>query len=275
MSQTVLYEFQKINTNTDTVLAIVTLNRPEKANALNEEMIESFQVVLDKIQQEKNCRLMLLKGNGSHFCSGADLGWMKKSASLSYEENIRDAEGLSKVFEKLADLPFPTLALAKGSTAGGGLGLLAACDLVVAEEKANFSLKEVRVGLLPAIILPYLVSKMQHACLHRFGLTAEVFSAQEALQYGLITHVCKDRDIDPTLQNIMNLLLQGAPNAQAKYKNLLKTLIHSKGSKMHFTCVEAIAKARCGEEGQKGLASILSKTQAEWVESLPKDWKLP
>jgi methylglutaconyl-CoA hydratase len=274
MSQSVVYEFHKIDPKRDYEYAVVTLNRPDKANALNAEMITRLYEAFCVVRDRTHCRFMILRGNGKHFCSGADLTWMKQAAQLSYEENLRDAEELAKVFNSLMDLNIPTLVVVKGSTAGGGLGLVACCDFAIASEDCTFSLKEVRVGLLPAIILPFLIDKIQYGALVGFGVSADTISAQEAYRVGLVSHFCSENNISKQVKDILETLLLGSPQAQIQFKRLLKTLQRSSSPKMQLTCVEAIAKARTSEEGQRGLAAVLSKTQADWVQKLPEDWML-
>lgn len=274
MNETVLFEFQKIDSHHDFELAIVSLNRPDKANALNDEMIEGLHHAFETARNRKTCRALILRGKGKNFCSGADLSWMKKSAKLSYEENILDAEKLGKVFERLHELPFPTLALVQGSSAGGGLGLIACCDLAIALDDASFSLKEVRVGLLPAMILPYLLAKMDRSALTRLGITAETFSAKEALHIGLISMTSSAKESEKVLRKTMQDILEGAPGAQGEFKSLMRTLSREKFPKMQLTCVEAIAKARVGEEGQNGLGAVLTKTKPYWAQKLSDDWTL-
>jgi methylglutaconyl-CoA hydratase len=272
MNDPVLIEFQKIDSHHDFELALVSLNRPDKANALNEEMISGLNRAFESAKSRKSCRALILRANGKNFCSGADLAWMKKASTLSYEDNILDAEQLGKVFERLSELPFPTLALVQGSSAGGGLGLVACCDVAIAIDDASFSLKEVRVGLLPAMILPYLLGKMERSALLRLGLTAEVFSAREALRTGLVSMVCSESELSGLVRETMQKVLEGAPKAQGEFKLLLRTLNREKSPKMQLSCIEAIAKARAGEEGQKGLAAVLAKTKPYWAQKLSDDW---
>lgn len=274
MSSNVICEFQKIDSKQEFELGVITLNRPDKANALNEDMIKELHHALDLVKERKTCRLLILRGEGKHFCSGADLSWMKKSASMSYQDNILDAEHLAKVFEKLFEIPVVSLAIVQGASAGGGLGLMACCDLSIAVEDANFSLKEVRVGLLPAMILPYLMYRMDRTALTRLGLTGEIFSAEEAFRNGLITKLCSSHELSNVLRDMVQHLLEGGPNAQREFKTLLRTLSREKTPKMQLTCIEAIAKARTSDEGQKGLSAVLAKGKPFWAQKLSDDWNL-
>ncbi len=271
MNTSVLLEFQKIEARQDYEIALITLNRPDKANALNEDMIHDLLDNFESVKKRSTCRLLILRGNGKHFCSGADLHWMKASAKMSYEENISDAQNLAKVFEALAEIPFPTIAVIHGNTAGGGLGLIACCDIGIASIESSFSLKEVRVGLLPAMIVPYLLDKIGRSSLVHFGLTAEAFSCEEALRVGLVNKIASQEQFSHVVREVVQEILKGGPQAQKEFKHLLRAF---KNPRMQLTCTEAIAKARTGEEGQKGLSAILNKTKPYWVQTLPDDWAL-
>lgn len=273
MKDFVHLHFEKIDSQQDYEIAHLSLKRPEKANALNEEMILSLQQKLSTVNSRKTCRLCILKAEGKHFSAGADLNWMKKSATMSYEENLKDAEALAKVFELLANLPMVTLACVHGSSAGGALGLIACCDMVLSTETAKFSLKEVRVGLLPAMILPYLLKKTPLSFLLNQGLTGDTFEAEEALRAGLVTQICKEENFSKNLRKHIDKILLGSPEAQSRFKTLVKVLNEDMPLKMQWTCIEAIAKARTSTEGQKGLEATLRKDRPFWVQQLSEHWE--
>ncbi len=258
------FKIQRMSKN-DTV-AFLGLNRPDKANALSDEMLLELDQVLIQVGKEKNCRGLFLFGHGKHFCAGADLEWMKKSAKLNYEENKLDAEKLFQVLEKISNLDFITVCLLQGSVYGGALGLATVCDIVVAEEKTKFCLSELKLGLLPAMILPFLRQRINHGHLKALSLLAQPFDEIFAKDIGLVSFIIKENDRKNFIKKMMGSILQLSPNGIQLFKNLWKQLdctpSHSLAER-NF-CVEAIAKARTSEEGQKGLQAFFDKKNPPW-----------
>ncbi len=277
MSDCIIYEFQKIEAEREWEIAWVTLNRPEKANALNEDMIQGLHDAMHAVENRKHCRLLILGSRGKNFCAGADLNWMRRSAELSYDENVKDAEQLGSLLERLRNLKTPSLALVQGHAAGGALGLLACCDLVLVSEDAHFSLREVRVGLLPAMILPYLMQKMAPSALRRFGLTGESFDAREAHRIGLVSKLSSPQAFSKATRDTIQALLDGAPGAQSAFKELHDRLgpDPTNWDKARQLCVQTIARTRTSEEGQRGLSAFLKQEKPHWVQRLPENWMLP
>lgn len=253
-------------------IASLVLCRSEQSNAFSEQMLEEITSHAATVAKRSDCRALVVSGAGRHFSAGADLTWMQKSAKLSYEENIDDAKKLSTMFEAIANLSIPTIAVAKGAVFGGGVGLVAVCAYAIAHTDTKFCLSETRLGLLPAVILPYLARKMQVGPLRRLALTARTFTASEALQYGLIEVIATD-DLDETLREDLKHLLACGPEAQKAFLQLL-VLLKGNGLAQCDETVHAIATARTSQEGQTGLAGFFAKTPAPWVVKYPDDLSL-
>ena len=254
-------------------IAVLTLSRPEVANAMSEALITELTEHLRAVAQQPDCRALVLRGRGKHFCAGADLAWMQAAATLDYAGNVKDAELLTTLFEFLANLPVPTVALVHGSAFGGAVGLAAACDVVLATEQAKFCLSEVKLGLIPAVILPYLVRKVQLGALRHWSLSGRIVSAAEALEAGLVQRVVDSAGVDLALREELNSLLLAAPEAQQAVKTLLNEVIAA-GAKQGPYTVAAIAKARVSKSGREGLAAFFAKKPPPWAATLDPAWRL-
>lgn len=254
-------------------VALLALNRPDAANAFNDAVIKEAVAALAAVRVRPGCRALILRGNGKHFSAGADLAWMKASANLSREDNERDAHGLIELFESLATLPLPTIGLVHGSAFGGAVGLTACCDIAIATRSARFCLSEIRLGLMPAVIVPYLARKMRPGDLRRLALTARPFGADEALAAGLVQQVVLDDELAKAAQSELELLLQGAPEAQAELKQLLQHVVQD-SLKQGAHTARGIAKLRAGPTGQAGLSAFFDKKPAPWAVKLGPDWSL-
>ncbi|MCX6124494.1 MAG: enoyl-CoA hydratase-related protein, partial [Proteobacteria bacterium] len=178
-------EFHAVRDGSTDSLAILILNRPSHANSFSAQMMEEITFHLETVGRREDCRCLLITGAGKHVSGGADLSWMQASAKLSYNENIKDAARLTSMFESVYHLQMPTVAAIRGAVYGGALGLIACCDFAVAHDQARFCLSEAKLGLLPAVIMPYLARKMRLGQLRRHSLTGRIFSALEAQQFGL------------------------------------------------------------------------------------------
>jgi methylglutaconyl-CoA hydratase len=254
-------------------VALLALDRPGAANAFNDAVIKELVAALAVVRARPGCRALILRGKGKHFSAGADLGWMKASAKLSFEDNRRDAEGLIELFESLATLPLPTIALVHGSAFGGAVGLTACCDIAIAAQSARFCLSEIRLGLMPAVIVPYLARRMRPGDLRRLALTARPFGADEALAAGLVQRVVGDDELEAAARAELELLLQGAPEAQTDLKILLQRVVEE-GLRQGPHTAEAIAKLRAGPTGQAGLSAFFDKKPAPWAVKLAAEWSL-
>ncbi len=262
--------YEKVSEREDTV-AFITLNRPECANALSFKMIENFSSFLKEIKEKKECRALVLRASGKHFSAGADLGWMKASKEMTREENYKDSLALSTLFERIYHLRVPTIAVVKGSSYGGALGLVAACDSVIATNEAQFCLSEVKMGLAPAVIYPYLARKIQLGVLKRLALTAEVFGTEYAQKIGLVNFSIPSHELSAKLKSELSLFLACAPHAQEEIKILHHKVI-TNSFKQSYDTVELISGLRVGEEAQHGLSSFFEKKKPLWALKLREDW---
>ncbi len=254
-------------------IATLVLNRPDVANAFSGELLSQISSLLQAVAQDKSVRLLLLQGSGKHFSAGADLHWMKAAAQLDFAGNLAEAEKLTVMFEALARLGIPTLALSKGAAFGGAVGLLAACDYVIAVEQSKFCLSETKIGLIPAVILPYLARKIQPAALHRLVLTARVVTAEEAQAVGLVQAVVKPSEAEDYLRQELELLLSASPEAQTSYKKLYQDL-STEGWQQGPETAHAIATIRASTLGQQGLQSFFQKSPAPWMRKIPATARL-
>lgn len=244
--------------------SILTLTHAEKHNALTPEMISELSESFDRMNQSNAIRALLIKGEGKSFCAGADLNWMKNSITFSEQENINDALKLAAMLEKLYQLPFPTVALAQGATYGGGIGLLACCDIVFANAQAEFCFSEVKLGIAPAVISPFVLKAIGARHAKRFCLSAEKFSAQTAKAINLVHDILDGNDDEQCLQFMQNLS-QNGPQSMKMTKSLLNTLDQSVNiADTKTRTAQIIAKLRVSDEGQEGMKAFLEKRPANW-----------
>lgn len=245
----------------------VTMNRPDIHNAFDDALIALLTKTLKELGNDPAVRAVILTGEGKSFSAGADLNWMRRMAKYSEEENYHDAMALAELMSTLNSLPKPTIARVNGSVFGGGVGLVACCDIALTVEDAQFCLSEVRLGLIPAVISPYVVSAMGARMARRYFLTAERFSAQDAYRLGLVHEVAPANQIDAKLRAMVDLLLQCGPIALQEAKDLIESVANrpATGSVVADTA-ERIAHLRVSREGQEGLAAFLEKRKPEWIQ---------
>jgi methylglutaconyl-CoA hydratase len=243
----------------------LVLHRPHVHNALNPELVEALRSAVQAAGEDPTVRYVVLSGEGPSFCAGADLEWMRSAAGAPEEENRQDAARVFRTLEALATCPKPVVARVHGAVVGGGVGLVAACDLAVAHPDATFRLSEVRLGLLPAMILPFLLRKVHRGALPWAVLTAARVSAREALDLGLVQAVSEDPDgvVDAWGED----LVAGGPTALAEAKRLLHVLPQLAWDQAREAAVDAIARARAGPEGQAGMRAFLEKRKPPWLDA--------
>jgi methylglutaconyl-CoA hydratase len=247
-------------------VATVTLNRPEVHNAFDDALIAELTAVLKKLESDAAVRLVVLTGNGKSFSAGADLGWMKRMAAYSEAENLRDARGLATLMRTLDGIAKPTIALVQGPAYAGGVGLVACCDIAISVDTANFALTETRLGLIPAVIGPYVVAAIGARAARRYCLTAERFDAAEALRLGLVHQVVPMGELAATGEKLVATLLACAPNALGEAKSLVRRVAHGPiDDAMVDETATRIARIRIGAEGREGIASFLEKRKPAWV----------
>ena len=247
-------------------VATLTLNRPDKHNAFDDSTIATLITSLEEIAKNKDTRVMILKANGKSFSAGADLDWMKRMASYSYEENLRDANALANLLKILNFLPIPTIARVHGAAMGGGVGLVACCDIAVASFNASFAFTEVKLGLIPATISPYVVRAIGNRAARRYFLTGERFDAETALTLGLVSEVVEQEQLDNKINELITAMLKCGPEAVKAAKALVfEVAEQTLNNDLIQTTSEHIANIRSSAEGQEGLAAFLEKRQPHWI----------
>jgi methylglutaconyl-CoA hydratase len=247
-------------------VATVTLDRPEVRNAFNDEVIAEMTAVFTELGARPEVRCIVLAASGTAFCAGADLNWMKRMAGYSRDENLADATALARMLEVIYTCPKPTIAKVQGDVYAGGLGLVATCDIAVAADTAHFCVSEVRIGLIPATISPYLVRAMGARASHRWFLTAERFNAAQALHCGLVHEAVPASDLDACVANLARALVQVGPEAARACKTLLHDVA---GREMNASLLqdtaERIADIRVTPEGREGIGAFLDKRKPNWL----------
>jgi methylglutaconyl-CoA hydratase len=252
-------------TVTDKV-ATITLNRPQLRNAFNETAIEDITMAFDEVNQDADVRAIVLAANGPAFCAGADLNWMKKMAGYSFEENEADALRLADMLRTIYFSPKPTVTRVQGDCYAGGLGLVAACDIVVVAEGVNFCLSEVKLGLIPATISPYVIKAMGDQAARRYFLTAERFDAMEARRLGLAHEVVAAEALDATVAAITAALVNNSPNAVREAKKLVRDIAGLPiDDPLLADTAGRIAAIRASGEGKEGVAAFLEKRKPAWL----------
>ena len=259
--------YQNILTEIDAGVGIVTLNRPERHNAFDDTMIAELAEIMFSMTNDPAVRVVVISSTGKSFCAGADLNWMQRAAGFSLEENRNDAGELAEMLRRIADCPKPVIARVQGAAYGGGVGVIAACDMAVATAESRFALTEVKLGLIPAVISPHVLAAIGERYARRYMLTAEAFSAAEAYRIGLIQELVADAaGLDAVVGEWVATLLKNGPQAMAACKTLIRTIAGQPYSHnaIDYT-VESIARIRSSPEGQEGLAAFLEKRKPDWV----------
>jgi methylglutaconyl-CoA hydratase len=260
-------------TNYDTValsidgrIARVTLNRPEIHNAFNEVMIAELLEVFQKLKNDEKLRVVILSGEGKSFCAGADIHWMKKMKNYTYQENFEDALALANLMYEMFSFPKPLVGRINGAAIGGGTGLVSVCDIVVAAEDAKFSFSEVKIGLVPACISPYILNRVGFTKANILFLTGERFDAHRALDVGLVEEVVPLSILDRRVDRLAEELISSGPQALATAKKLLRDIPQMAMEEKRRHSAEVLAKLRISDEGQEGLAAFLEKRKPRWAE---------
>lgn len=247
-------------------VAWVTLDRPEVRNAFNDEAIVELTAVFRALDADAGVRVVVLAANGVAFCAGADLNWMRRMADYTREQNLADAAALAEMLGTIATCTKPVIARVQGDCVAGGLGLVAACDMAVAVEGAQFCLSEVKLGLVPATISPYVVRALGARAAQRYMLTAERFDAATAQRLGFVQEVVPAPQLDTALQALVDALLAASPQALAQCKRLLADVIDQPlDATLIARTVDYIADARASDDGKHGVQSFLAKSKPRWL----------
>jgi methylglutaconyl-CoA hydratase len=247
-------------------ISTVTLNRPEVRNAFNDEVITELTAVFLELGQREEVRCIVLAAKGSAFCAGADLNWMKRMADYTRDENLADAGALAEMLRVVYHCPKPTIAKVQGDVYAGGTGLVAACDMAVSSDAAGYCLSEVKLGLIPATISPYVARAMGARAAHRYFLTAERFDAAEALRIGFVHAVVTAAELDGKVAELAKALVNAGPEAVKLCKKLVQDVAGQDitPSLIRMT-VEGIADIRVSPEGREGVQSFLQKRKPNWL----------
>ena len=251
----------------DGPIGIVTINNPERHNAFDDVLIADLTSAFRSHDANSDVRIVILSAIGKSFSAGADLNWMKRMSTYSEEENFRDAMALGDLMRTLHRLSKPTIARVQGAAYGGGVGLVACCDIAVGTHNAAFSLSEVKLGLIPAVISPYVIAAIGERAAHRYFLTAERFDAGEAFRLGLLHElVASDDDMDEKINDICDALMQGGPCAHFEAKSLIAAISNRPIDDAVITeTAKRIARVRASAEGKEGLSAFLEKRKARWI----------
>ena len=250
----------------DRGVASLILNRPEVHNAFDDLLIGRLSEALEKLSDDDRVRIVKILGRGRSFSAGADLNWMRRMAEYSPEENYQDASKVARMFQLLADFPRPTLAIVHGNAFGGGIGLIACCDIALAGADAQFSLSEVKLGLIPATISPFVIDAIGTRHARRLFLSAERFNADAAMRFGLIHEVYPAELLDDCVESFVTQLLGNGPRAMIASKELVSAVAHRPIDENVLADVaKRIARQRASEEGREGVAAFLEKRPPAWM----------
>jgi methylglutaconyl-CoA hydratase len=246
-------------------VATVTLNRPDKHNAFDDTIIAELRESFDTLSKREDVRVVVLASEGKSFSAGADLGWMKRMAEYDFDHNLRDAELLAEMLQALHQLPQPTIARVQGAAFGGAVGLVSCCDMAVGSQWANFCLSEVKIGLIPATISPYVIKAIGERASRRYFTSAERFNADEAHRIGLLSDVVDENKLDEAVDALVDTLLANGPIAVRAAKDLIAYVAGREigPDVIKYSC-ERIAHIRVSAEGQEGLGAFLSKRSPNW-----------
>lgn len=246
--------------------ATITLARAELHNAFNEVVIEELTAAFREVDADDSVRLVVLAGEGKSFCAGADIHWMKRMVDYTFEENVSDANLMADMLRAVRECSKPVVARVHGAAIGGGVGLVSACDMAVAVSSAVFSLSEVRLGILPAVISPYVLEKIGPGAARRYAVTAERFDGAEAKRIGLISDTVETpEELDPWIARVAKAVMDNGPQAVAACKRVLSDVAGVLWDDVQSLTTRRIAELRVSDEGQDGLKAFLDKRKPGWV----------
>jgi methylglutaconyl-CoA hydratase len=243
----------------------ITLNRPEKHNAFDDHMVAQLTTVFEQTMDNPKARVLVLAAEGKTFSAGADLHWMKHMGECNYEENLNDAEGLANMLKILNEMSLPTIARVQGPAFGGALGLISCCDIAIAVTNASFSFSEVKIGLTPATISPYIIEAIGSRATRRYFITGERLEAKQAVKLGLINEAVEETQLDNTIAKLIATILKNSPAAMCASKQLVQDINHRPiNDALIKETYECIARIRLTKEGQEGLSAFLEKRKPNW-----------
>ncbi len=264
-------DFSTISYDFKDRVAWVFLNRPQVHNAFNSTMISELLRVFRAVKEDDRLRVAVLTGIGKSFCAGADLNWMREVVNYSFEQNLEESRQIADLHELIYTLPKPTVAMVNGTAIGGGTGFLSACDIAVAAEEAKFGLSEVKLGLVPAAISPYVVRKIGESHARRYFLTGTRICASRACEIGLVNEVVSLDELEATVNSIVEQLLTSGPEALTNCKDLLFQVPRMDMEEAKEYTARMIANLRISAEGQEGMAAFLEKRKPAWAKADKED----
>jgi len=243
----------------------ITFNRPKVHNAFNSEAILELTDAFDRVIADDSIRVVVLTGEGKSFCAGADINWLREIIRYSFDQNLEESLQLAEVLYKIYTMPKPTIAMVNGAAIGGGTGFLSVCDIAVAAEEAKFGLSEVKIGLVPAAISPYVVRKIGESKAREYFLTGQRISAQKAMEIGLINEVVPKNKLEDRVEELIEQFLASGPEAIARCKELILNVPHMSLEDVKEYTARMIANLRISEEGQEGMSAFLEKRKPLWT----------
>ncbi|MCH7760271.1 enoyl-CoA hydratase/isomerase family protein [candidate division TA06 bacterium] len=256
--------YQTLQYEENHFVVTVRLNRPEKKNSLNAQMRHELGQLFREIAEKPHVRVLIITGNEEIFCAGADINWLKEVKNFTYEESLKETLELGKLVHRIYSLPQPTIARVNGAAIGGGTGLVAVCDLSIAAKRAQFSFGEVKIGVIPACISPYILRRVGEKVCREFFLTGERLTADRAFEAGLINEVVEEDQLDQAVERRIEQLLTGGPKAIAACKSLLREVPEMGLEEAVTYTARLLADLRKGEEAQEGMAAFLEKRKPKW-----------
>jgi methylglutaconyl-CoA hydratase len=257
-------KYETIEIHKEKDIATIYLNRPEVHNAMNEQLMKELTTCFKELSIDDNIRIIILTGRGKSFCAGADLNWMKSMAKYSKEENIRDSRLLSDLYESIYNCQKPVIGHVNGHAFGGGLGLFAVCDIVIAVPDCIFAFSEVKLGIIPAVVSTYIVRRIGLSNMRRFFITGERFDSVYAKEIGLIDYIAPEGEVNEKIQKYIELLRLSGPKAIVEVKKLVDAYEKMEIEKYKEHTIKKIAELRVSEEGQEGINAFLEKRKSKW-----------
>ncbi len=249
----------------DNGAALIKLNRPDVHNAFDDKLIKQLIKTIQTIDKDDTIRIVVLSAEGKSFSAGADLNWMRKMADYNWSENYQDSLALATLMQSLKQMCKPTVAWVQGAAYGGGVGLVACCDFAIASNKAKFCLSEVKLGLIPAVISPYVIDAIGERNAHRYFVTAEVFDAEQAEKIGLVQQVVDESEFNAFCESLLNASLANGPNAIMAAKKLIQTVSKERLSEdLIRETAQRISDIRASQEGKEGVSAFLEKRAPNW-----------
>ncbi len=246
-------------------VAKIIFNRTEVHNAFNSVLLTELDDALEEVKNDKSIRIVILTGKGKSFCAGADLNWMKEIINYTFKENLKESFHIAEIMHKIYSIPKPTIAMVNGAAIGGGTGFVSACDIVVASERAKFSLSEVKIGLVPAAISPYVIRKIGENKAREYFLTGVRITAEKACDLGLVNQVVPHEELSQKVDEIVSLLMDSGPEAVANCKELIMNVPRLDWDEVKDFTANMIANLRVSDEGQEGMTAFLEKRKPVWA----------